>query len=206
MTSALYETLLHGPGEPFAATVEVGADGINGEVQGCGDALIAQVLLVVQHQNSAFGFREGEQGVFHGLLGFVVAEQLFGIAGVIASEGRRRLVFEPGAAFVVVAGHGHGGKVFAVAATALPLILGDVDRDAVEKRGKLGVAAKVREGTIEAKKDFLGQVFQVGAGTGEAMEGTEDKGLVLADEGFEVFRRCVVAAHARVGWYDREGS
>jgi hypothetical protein len=43
-----------------------------------------------------------------------------------------------------------------VAAAALPLVLSDVDGDAVEIGGEQGFSAKVGEGPVEAKKDLLG--------------------------------------------------
>jgi len=86
--------------------------------------------------------------------------------------------------------------MFAVAAAAFPLILGDVDGDAIEVGGELGVAAELGQGTEEAQKDLLGEVFDVRAGAGEPMERAKDKALVLADERFKAFRRCPIAAHA----------
>jgi len=68
-----------------------------------------------------------------------------------------------------------------VAAAALPLVLGDVDGDAVEVSGDEGVAAKARQGAVKAEKDVLGQVIEVLSTAGEAQEGAEDHVLMVAD-------------------------
>ncbi len=188
---------MDGGGEAFAAAVQVGADGVDGEVERGGNALVAEIFPVAEDEHGAFGFREGEQGGFHGGLGFVVAADLFGGTGVFSGKGAGRLVFEPGIRVVFARKGWNRGKVFAVAAATLPLVLGDVVGDAIEEGGEVGVAAEVGEGAEEAEEDLLGEVFDVGAGAGEAVEGAEDEGLVLADELLEAFRGCVVTAH---GW------
>ena len=68
-----------------------------------------------------------------------------------------------------------------VAAPAFPLVLGDVDGDAVEVGGKEGLATKVGEGSVEAKKDLLGKVVEVFPAACQAQEGSEDHGLMVAD-------------------------
>jgi hypothetical protein len=68
----------------------------------------------------------------------------------------------------------------AVAAAALPLVLGDVDGDAVEIGGDEGIAAEAGEGAVEAKEDILGEVVEVFAAAGEAQEGAEDHVLMVA--------------------------
>ena len=199
-TSREGEALLEEGGEAFAPAVEMGADGVDGEAEGGGYALVAEVFLVKEDEDGALGRGEGEEGGFDGGGGFGLAEVLFGGAGVSAFEVAGGLVFEPGIGCVpfFVEGGG-GGEVVAIAATALPFILGDIDGDAVEVGGEMGVAAEFGEGAVEAEKDFLGEVFELGSGAGEAVEGAEDEGLVLADEGFKAFRRCVVLAHASDG-------
>ena len=189
------EPSLEKGGEALAAAVEVGADGVDGEAQRGGDALVTEVFLVKEHKDGAFCGWQAEEGGIDGGGSFGFAEVLFGGTGVLAFEVARRLVFEPGGGSVDVVGRGGGGDVVAVAAAAFPLVLADVDGDAVEVGGDLGVAAEVREGAEEAEEHLLGEVFEVRTGAGEAMEGAEDEGLLLADEGFEAFRRCVILPH-----------
>ena len=70
----------------------------------------------------------------------------------------------------------------AVAAAALPLVLRDVHRDAVEIGGDKGFAAKTRQSSVEAEEDFLCQVVEMLAAAGEAQKGAEDHGLMVADQ------------------------
>jgi hypothetical protein len=67
-----------------------------------------------------------------------------------------------------------------VAAAALPLVLRYVDGDAVEIGGEEGFAAKTGEGSVEAEENLLGEVFEVFPAAGQAQEGAEDHGLMVA--------------------------
>lgn len=68
----------------------------------------------------------------------------------------------------------------AVAAAALPLVLGYVDGDAVEIGGDEGVAAKAGQGAVEAEKDVLGEVVEMLAAAGEAQQSAKDHVLMVA--------------------------
>ena len=173
--------------------MEVGADGVEGKAEGDGDAFVAALFLVVEDEDGALDFGEVEEGGVDGGDELGVGEELLGVAGVIGEVAAGE-VFEPGGFGFVVEG-GFGGDVLSFLAAALPLVLCDVDDDAVEVGGDGGVAAEVREGAVEAEKDFLGEVFDLRAGAGHAGERAEDHALVLAHEGFEVFRRCEVFPH-----------
>jgi hypothetical protein len=67
-----------------------------------------------------------------------------------------------------------------VATTTLPFVLRDVDGDAVEIGGDEGFAAKAWQGAVETEEDVLGEVVDVLAIAGEAQEGAEDHGLMVA--------------------------
>ena len=69
-----------------------------------------------------------------------------------------------------------------VTAPALPLVLRDVDGDAVEIGGDEGVAAKAGQGAVEAEEDVLGEVVEVLAAAGEAQEGAEDHVLMVVHD------------------------
>jgi len=181
-------------GEAFAAAVEVGADCVDGKAEGDGDAFVAALFLVVEDEDGALDFGEVKESGVDGVDELGVGEELLGVAGVVGQVVARE-VFEPGGFGIVVEG-GLGGDVFALFAAALPLVLGDVDDDAVEVGGDGGVAAEVRKGAVEAEEDFLGEVFDLRAGAGHACERAENHALVLAHEGFEVFRRCEVELHS----------
>jgi hypothetical protein len=191
----------------LAAAVEMGAHGVERHAQGGGDGVVAEVLLVVEDEDGALGFGEGEErGVDRGLeLG--VGEKLLGGAGV-GAERVAGEIFEPLGGGVVVLWCGWCSDELTFSAAALPLVLRDVDDDAVEVGGEGGVATEVGEGAVEAEEDLLGEVFDVGAGGGHAREGAEDHGLMLADEGFEggwrgkMLRRWVVGGHGVSGGSD----
>lgn len=72
-----------------------------------------------------------------------------------------------------------------VAAAALPLVLSDVDGDAVEVGRDEGFAAKAWQCAVEAQEDVLGEVVDVFATAGEAQKGAEDHGLMVAYQLFE---------------------
>ena len=69
-----------------------------------------------------------------------------------------------------------------VAAAALPLVLGDVDGDAVEVGGDQGFSAKAGQGAIEPQEDLLGEVVDVLTAASEAQEGAEDHRLMVANQ------------------------
>ena len=66
-----------------------------------------------------------------------------------------------------------------VASSSFPLVLGDVDGDAVEIGSDEGFAAKAGESAIEAEKDLLGEIVDVLTASGEAQKGAEDHGLMV---------------------------
>lgn len=87
----------------------------------------------------------------------------------------RKTLFPAG----VVVGDGDMSAI--VATPALPLVLGDVDGDAVEVGGEEGFATKVGESSVEAEEDLLGKVIEVFPAAGETQEGSEDRGLMVVD-------------------------
>jgi len=84
---------LHEAGKAFAAAMEMGADRVEGKVQDGGDALVAELLLMVEDEDGAFDLGKSEQGRFDGSLRFVIAQDLLGGAGVSSGEGAGGLVF-----------------------------------------------------------------------------------------------------------------
>jgi len=75
----------------------------------------------------------------------------------------------------------------------LPLVLGDVDRDAVEVGADERFAAKAGQRAEEPEKDILGEIVErgimgaAGAPPGEAQQGAEDHLLVIADDLLETW-------------------
>ncbi len=166
----------------------MGADGVDGEVEGEGDVLVAALLLVEEDEDGALGVGELEKRVVDGLEGLVAGELLLGVR-VVGGEG-----FDEGRGiFVGIISGGEGA--IAVAAAALPLVLGYVEDDAIEIGGEFGVSLKVGQAAVEAEEDLLGEIFDAVGGAGEALKGAEDHGLVLADDLFEQ----IVGADAGLG-------
>ena len=110
-------------------------------------------------------------------LGLGVGEKPLGGAGVLAGELVAGEVFKPGRVFIFVERRaGSLARWAALFAAALPLVLREVDDDAVEVGGDGGVAAELGQRAVEAEEGFLREVFDVRAGAGHAGEGAEDKG------------------------------
>ena len=107
--------------------------------------------------------------LFDGLLELAFLYLLLGV-----SVGMREAFF-PCGGFV-----GEGDVRAVVAAPTLPLVLGDVDGNAVEVSGDEGVATKTGQRAIEAEEDVLGEVIKVLAAAGEAQEGAKDHVLMVA--------------------------
>ena len=135
---------MQGFAELFAAAMEVSADGVEREVEGLGDLLIGAVFLVEEDEYGAFEVGESLEMGIDGVGELVLFELLDGIGGGVFEA-----VFPVG-----VVGEGEVAAVFAAA--ALPLVLGDVDCDAIEVSGDMGFAAEVGEGAEEAEEDVLG--------------------------------------------------
>jgi hypothetical protein len=155
----------------FAAAVQMGSDGADGHAEGVGDLLVAALLLMIEDEDGSLDVAEALELLLDGLLELALLYLLLGVAVRV-----RQTVLPAGG----VVGEGDVGV--AVAAAALPLVLRDVDGDTVEVGGDEGFAAEAGEGAVEAEEDVLGQVVEVLAATGEAQEGTEDHGLMVADQ------------------------
>jgi len=143
--------------------------GSDGHAEGVGDLLIGAFFLMIEDENGPLDVAETLQLLFDGLLELALFDLLLGVAIRVGQA-----ILPAGC----VVGQRDVGAV--VAATTLPLILGDVDGDAVEVRGDQGLAAKAGEGTIKTKEDILGEVVDVLATAGEPQESAEDHLLMIA--------------------------
>jgi len=143
--------------------------GSDGHIEGVGDLLIAALLLMIEDEDGSLDLAEPLELLFDCLLELALLDLLLGVA-----VGVGETVF-PAGGFV-----GEGDVGVAVAAAALPLILGDVDGDAVEIGGDERVAAKAGQSAVEAEEDVLGEIVEVLAAAGEAQEGAEDHVLMVA--------------------------
>ena len=152
----------------FAAAVQMGPYGADGHAEGVGDLLVAALLLMIEDEDGSFDVAETLELLFDGLLEFALLDLLFGVAVWV-----REAVFPSGG----VVGERDVGV--AVAAAAFPLVLCDVDGDAIEVGGNEGFPAEAGESAVEAEEDLLGEVVEVFAAAGEAQEGAEDHGLVV---------------------------
>jgi hypothetical protein len=147
----------------------MGPYGSDGHTERVGNLLVGALLLMIEDEDGSLDVAEALELIFDDLLKLVLFELLLRV-GVGVGEA----VFPAGG----VVGEGDVGV--AVAAAALPLVLGDVDCDAVKVGGDEGFAAEAGEGTVEAEEDVLGEVIEMLAAAGEAQEGAEDHVLMVA--------------------------
>ena len=147
----------------------MGSHGSDGHAEHVGNLLVAALFLMIEDEDGSLDLAEPLELLFDGLLELALFYLLLGVAVRVGEA-----VF-PAGGFV---GEGDVGAV--VAAAALPLVLGDVDGDAVEVGGDEGFAAEAGQGAIEAKEDVLGEVVEVFPAAGEAQEGAKDHVLMVA--------------------------
>jgi hypothetical protein len=152
----------------------MGPYGSDGHTERVGNLLVGALFLMIENEDGSFNVAEPLELLFDGLLKLALFYLLLGIAIRV-----REAVFPAGG----LVREGDVGAV--VAAAALPLVLGDVDGDAVEVGGDEGFAAKAGQGTIEAEEDVLGEVVEVLAAAGKPQKGAEDHVLMVADHLFE---------------------
>jgi hypothetical protein len=151
--------------------MEMSSHGSDGHAEGVGDLLIGSLLLMIEDEDGSLDLTEALELLFDGLLELALLYLLFGVAVWVGES-----VFPAGG----VVGDGDVG--IAVATAALPLVLCDVDRDAIEIGGDEGFAAEARKRAVEAEEDVLGEVVEMFAGAGEAQKSAEDHGLMVADQ------------------------
>jgi len=147
----------------------MGPYGSDGHTERVSDLLVAALLLMIEDEDSSLDLAQLLELLFDGLLELAFFYLLLGVA-----VGAGEAVFPAGG----VVGEGDVGAV--VAAAALPLVLRDVDGDAVEVGGDEGLAAEAGQGAIEAEEDVLGEIVEVLAAAGEAQEGAKDHVLMVA--------------------------
>ncbi len=159
---------LQGFAELFASPVKVGSNGADGQGERVGDLLVRALFLMIEDQHGPFDLAEALKMGFDGLLKLALLDLLLGVtAGV-------------GEAVLPTGGVVRYGDVSAVvAAAALPLVLSDVDGNAIEVSGEEGFAAKAGEGPVETEEDLLSQIVEVFPAAGEAQEGAEDHVLMV---------------------------
>jgi hypothetical protein len=153
----------------FAATVQMGPDGADGHAQGVSDLLVAALLLMIEDEDGSFDVAEALELLFDGLLELALLYLLLSVAVWV-----RETVLPAGGLV------GERDMSVAVAAAALPLVLRDVDGDAVEIGGDESLAAKAGEGAVEAEEDVLSEIVEMLAAAGKAQEGAEDHVLMVA--------------------------
>ena len=149
--------------------MQVGSDGSDRHTEGVGDLLVSALLLMIEDEDGSLDLAKPLELLFDGLLELALLDLLLGVA-----VGVGEAVFPAGG----VVGEGDVGAV--VAAATLPLVLRDIDGDAVEVGGDEGFAAEAGEGAIEAEEDVLGEIVEMLAAAGEAEEGAEDHVLMVA--------------------------
>jgi hypothetical protein len=150
--------------------MQMSSDGADGHAKGIGDLFVAPLLLMIEDEDSSLDLTEALKLFFDGLLEFALFDLLLGVAVGVGEA------FFPGGGVV-----GERDVGVSVAATAFPLVLGDVDSDAIEISGDESFSAKAGKGAIEAEEDVLGEIVEVFVAAGEAQEGAEDHRLMVVD-------------------------
>ena len=149
--------------------MQMGPKGADGHAEGVGNLFVTALLLMIEDEDGSLDLAEALEFVFNGVLELALLQLLFGVASRV-----RQAVF-PGGGLIRKRDVG-----VAVTAAALPLVLRDVDGDAVEVRGDESVAAKAGQGAVEAEKDVLGEIVEMFAAAGEAQQGAKDHLLMVA--------------------------
>jgi hypothetical protein len=144
-------------------------DSTDGHAEGVGDLLVGALLLMIEDEDGSLDVAETLEVLFDRLLELVLLQLLLGVAVRVGET------LFPGGDII-----GEGDVDVTIAAAALPLVLGDVDGNAVEIGRNQGISTKAGQGAIEAEKHVLGQVVEVLAAAGEAQEGAEDHILMVA--------------------------
>ena len=147
----------------------MGSHGSDGHAEGVGDLLVGALFLMIEDEDGSLNVAELLELLFDGLLKLALFYLLLGVA-----VGVGEAFFPAGG----VVGERDVGAV--VAAAALPLVLGDVDGDAIEVGGDEGFAAEAGQGAVEAEEDVLGEVVEMLAAAGKTQEGAEDHVLMVA--------------------------
>ena len=146
----------------------MGPDGPEGHTEGVGDLLVGAFFLMIEDEDGPFDLTEALELLFDRLLELALFYLLLGVAIRVGET-----VFPAGGLV------GEGDVGVAVSAAALPLVLRDVDGDAVEVGRDKGLATKAGQSAVEAEEDVLGEIVEVFAAAGEAQEGTEDHVLMV---------------------------
>lgn len=147
----------------------MGSDGADGHAECVADLLIAALLLMIEDEDGSLDLAQALELLFNGLLELTLLDLLLSIA-----VGMGEPVLPPGR----VVGDGDVGVT--VTAPALPLVLGNVNGDAIEIGSDKGFTAKAGEGAVEAEKHVLGEIVEVLTAAGEAQERAEDHILMVA--------------------------
>ena len=154
--------------------MQMSSNSSDGHAERVGDLLVGALFLMIKDEDGSLDVAEALELIFDGLLELSLLDLLLGVA-----VGVGETVF-PAGGFI-----GEGDVSAVVAAATLPLVLRDVDGDAVEIGGDEGFAAKAGQSAIEAEKDVLGEILEVLAAAGEAQKGAEDHVLMVAYHLFE---------------------
>ena len=149
--------------------MQMGSHGADGHAECVSDLLVGALFLMIKDEDGSLDLAEALELLFDGLLELALLDLLLGVAI------RMRETVFPAGGFV-----GERDVGVPVASAALPLVLGNVHRDAVKISGDEGFAAKAGQRTIEAEEDVLGEVVEMFAAAGKAQEGTEDHVLMVA--------------------------
>jgi hypothetical protein len=142
--------LLDGFAKLLASAMQMSPHGADGHAEDVGDLLVGALLLMIEDEDSSFDLTKALEVIFHGLLKLTFFQLLLGVAAWALEA-----VFP----MADVVGEGDVGAI--ITATAFPLVLGDVDGDAVEVGGDERFTSEARESAVETEKDVLSEIVDV---------------------------------------------
>ena len=154
--------------------MQMGAYGVQRQIQDAGDLVIAAPLLMKEDQRGALAIGEAAEGVLHRVPGVLLLQRV-----VDRRPGVGQSFLPARARFA------QGDGSMARLTTTVSFILRDVDDDAIEICRQLRLTAKMRERTKEPQEDFLRRIFDVTTAE-QAREHAKHHGLMVANELFEV--------------------
>jgi hypothetical protein len=123
----------------------MGPDSTDGHAESVGDLLVGSLLLMIEDEDSSLDVAETLKVLFDRLLELALLQLLLGIAIRVGET-----IFPRGDII------GEGDMDISIATAALPLVLGDIDGNAIEVGRNEGISTKAGQGAIKAEKHVLG--------------------------------------------------
>ena len=119
--------------------------GTDGHAESVSDLLVGPLLLMIEDEDGSLDVAETLKVLFDRLLELALLQLLLGIAIRVGET-----IF-PGGDII-----GEGDMDISIATAALPLVLGDIDGNAIEVGRNKRISTKAGEGAVETEEHVLG--------------------------------------------------